>query len=58
MKLCIWVNQTFSWTELRRVTMESVTKFGLFLYEPCGGLKSSQFNRKRNVGNGQNSVNR
>ncbi len=34
MKLCIWVNQTFSGTELRRVTMESVTKFGLPRVEP------------------------
>jgi hypothetical protein len=33
-KWLIWVNQTFNGTELRRVTPESVTKFGLPRVEP------------------------
>lgn len=33
-KWLIWVNQTFNGTELRRVTPESVTKFGLPSVDP------------------------
>jgi hypothetical protein len=33
-KWLIWVNQTFNGTELRRVTPESVSKFGLPRVEP------------------------